>query len=261
MDAPLHERVASELRRRISSGELPVGAAVPSESRLCEQWGISRGPIRQALATLRAEGLIGGGRGRPPVVRSQSVPQPFETFLSFSRWVELMGRTPGQRTLEIARRPATPEACDALGVEEGAPVVQLLRLRLMDDMPAMVERTTFVWSVGRLLFDFDCDSGSVFAHLSRCGVDLSRARHVIDAIATDETDAALLGVPLGSPLLRERRQTSSAGGEPVEFSDDRYRPDLVSFTIDNSQQAHPALLRGPSPDGPRPARVPQGATP
>ncbi|UBU10242.1 GntR family transcriptional regulator [Nonomuraea gerenzanensis] len=259
MDAPLHERVASDLRRRISSGELPVGSAIPSESHLCEQWGISRGPIRQALATLRAEGLIGGGRGKPPVVRSQSMPQPFETFLSFSRWVELMGRTPGQRTLEIARRPAGPEACDALGLEEGEHVVQMVRLRLMDDLPAMVERTTFVWPVGRLLFDFDCDSGSVFAYLSRCGVDLSRARHTIDAVGADRADSELLGIPVGAPLLRERRQTSSASGEPVEFSDDRYRPDLVSFTIDNSQQAHPALLR--SPNDLLPARAPQGETP
>ncbi|MGP4098297.1 GntR family transcriptional regulator [Nonomuraea sp. KM90] len=244
MDGHLHERVAADLRRRISSGDLPVGAAVPSESQLCEQWGASRGPIRQALATLRAEGLIGGGRGKPPVVRSHTMPQPFETFLSFSRWAERTGHTPGQRTVEIARRPATAEAADALSVDEGAPVVQLLRLRLLDGVPAMVERTTFVWSVGRLLFDFDCDQGSVFAYLSGRGVDLSTARHVIDAIVADETDAALLAVSPGSALLRERRRTSSADGVPVEYSDDRYRPDLVSFTIDNSQQAHPALLRG-----------------
>ncbi|GLY52025.1 HAD family hydrolase [Lentzea sp. NBRC 102530] len=32
-------------------------------------------------------------------------------------------------------------------------------------------------------------------------------------------------------------------GRPVECSDDRYRTDLVSFSIENSQQAHPALLR------------------
>nr|WP_055505518.1 GntR family transcriptional regulator [Nonomuraea pusilla] len=246
MDGPLHERVAADLRRRISAGELPVGSALPSESQLCEQWGASRGPVRQALATLRAEGLIGGGRGRPPVVRSSTAPQPFETFLSFSRWARQMGRTPGQRTLEIARRPASPQAADVLGLDDGEPVVQLLRLRLLDGVPAMIERTTFVWPVGRLLFDFDCDSGSVFAYLSGCGVDLSTARHTIDAVTAGEDDCALLGIAPGAALLRERRRTSSADGEPVEYSDDRYRPDLVSFTIENSQQALPALLRSPA---------------
>ncbi|QWB27233.1 MULTISPECIES: GntR family transcriptional regulator [Streptomyces] len=246
MDGPLHGRIASDLRRRIASQELPLGAPVPSESQLCEQWNASRGPVRQALATLRAEGLIGGGRGKPPVVRSQVAPQPFETFWSFSRWAEELGRTPGQRTLEVARRPASPEAADALELEEGEPVVQLLRLRLLDGVPAMIERTTFVWPVGHLLFDFDCDSGSIYAYLSGQGVDLSMARHVIDAVAADSTDASLLTTPQGTPLLRERRRTRSLTGEALEYSDDRYRPDVVSFTIENSQQSHPALLRSPN---------------
>ncbi|GAA0965403.1 GntR family transcriptional regulator [Acrocarpospora macrocephala] len=244
MDRPLYERIAAEIRHQIASGRLPVGAALPSESQLCEQWGASRGPVRQALAALRAEGIIGGGQGKPPVVRSQAVTQPFETFLSFSRWAHDLGRTPGQRTLEIARRPASPEAAEALRVSEGEPVVELLRLRSLDGTPAMIERTTFIWSVGRLLFDHDCDSGSIFAFLSGQGVDLARGRHVFDAVNADATDSELLEIPPGAALLRERRHTSTTAGEPLEYSDDRYRPDIVSFTIENSQQAaRPALLR------------------
>ena len=233
---PLHRRLADELRQRIATGALPVGAALPTEAELCRQAGASRGPVRQALATLRAEGLIGGGRGRPPVVRAQPVPQPFETLLSFSRWAEQSGRRPGQRTLEIARRPAGAEAADALGLEAGEPVVELLRLRLLDGQPAMLERTSFIEPVGRLLFDFDPDAGSLYAYLIERGVDLAVARHVFDAIAADATDARLLGIAEGAPLLRERRHTASADGEQLEFSDDRYRPDLVTFTIENAQE-------------------------
>ncbi|WP_062432876.1 GntR family transcriptional regulator [Herbidospora daliensis] len=243
MDEPLHRRIAADLRRRIADHELPVGSALPSESHLCEQWGASRAPVRQALAALRAEGLIGGGQGKPPVVRSTAVSQPFETFLSFSRWALDHGRVPGQRTLEITRRPASPEAAEALSLPDGDPVVDLLRLRLLDGIPVMLERTTFVWPVGRLLLDHDCDEGSIFAFLAARGVDLTHARHVIDAVAADPVDADLLGLPPGAPLLRERRHTTSAAGEPVEYSDDRYRPDAVSFTIENSQRARPALLR------------------
>ncbi|RBM12982.1 GntR family transcriptional regulator [Prauserella sp. PE36] len=243
MDVPLHEQIAADLRRRISSGELPVGAAVPSESQLCAQWNASRGPIRQALTALRAEGMIGGGRGKPPVVRRQALSQPFETFLSFSRWVHGLGRTPGQRTLEVARRPATVELADELDLGEGDPVVQVLRLRLIDETPTMIERTTFVEPVGRLLFDYDCDSGSIYAYLGEHGVDMSNARHLMDAVAADATDSELLGIDVGAPLLRERRRASGLDGRPVEYSDDRYRPDLVSFAIENSQRAQPAFAR------------------
>ncbi|TWP50085.1 GntR family transcriptional regulator [Lentzea tibetensis] len=243
METPLHERIAADLRRAIASGELAVGDPVPSESQLSAMWNASRAPVRQALSALRAEGMIGGGRGKPAVVRMQALSQPFETFLSFSSWAAGMGHTPGQRTLEIALRPASAEVADALGLEEGAQVVQLLRQRSIDGRPTMLERTTFVEPVGRLLLDFDCDSGSLYAHLGSCGVDMSVARHQIDAVAADEVDSSLLDVPVGAPLLRERRRASGVDGRPVEYSDDRYRPDMVSFSIENSQQARPALLR------------------
>jgi GntR family transcriptional regulator len=108
----------------------------------------------------------------------------------------------------------------------------------------MVERTSFVEPVGRLLFDFDPDSGSLYQYLTEQRVDLAVARHVFDAVGADAVDADLLGVAAGAPLLRERRRTTSRDGEPLEWSDDRYRPDLVSFTIENARaRARPALAR------------------
>ncbi|WP_084533671.1 GntR family transcriptional regulator [Nocardia fusca] len=183
------------------------------------------------------EGLIGGGQGRRPVVRDTAVGQPFETLRSFTAWAGRIGRTPGQRTVEIARRGASAAAAAALRMAEGAPVIEVLRLRLLDGAPVMVERAAFVEHVGRLLFDFDPDTASIYAHLADRGVDLQSARHTIDAVGADETDAALLGVAPGTPLLRERRHTSSAAGVPLEYGEDRYRPDRVTFTIDNARPA------------------------
>src|SRR5262245_57667102 len=173
--APLHRQVADGLRRRIATGALAVGDSLPSEAQLCAAYGVSRGTVRQALATLRAEGAIGGGQGKPPVVRARPIAQPFETLLSFSAWALALGRTPGQRTVEIARRAASPEAADGLGLDEGEFVVQVLRLRLLDGIPAMIERTSFAERVGRLLFDFDPDSGSLYQHLTEQGVELAVA--------------------------------------------------------------------------------------
>jgi GntR family transcriptional regulator len=240
----LHQRIADELRRRIFDGELALGDAVPSEAQLGEAFGASRGTVRQALTALRTEGLIGGGRGRPPVVRSTVASQPFDTFLSFTAWARQLGRTPGQRTIEVARRGAGVDAADALDLAPGEPVVEVLRLRLLDGRPAMLERASFVEPVGRLLFDFDPDGGSIYAHLTDHGVDLASARHTFDAVAADHTDAGLLGISLAAPLLRERRRATTIDGRPLEYGDDRYRPDLVTFTVENTRDANPAVLAG-----------------
>ncbi|MGW3041970.1 GntR family transcriptional regulator [Kitasatospora sp. NPDC001159] len=233
-ELPLHQRLGAEFQRRIESGEWPEGEPVPSESQLCAEFGASRGPVRQALAMLRREGSLVGGRGKPPVARRSAPSQPFGTFLSFTQWARTIGREPGQTTVEVARRRATPEAAARLGLTEGEPVVELVRLRLLDGVPAMLERSTFVHEVGRILFDFDPDTGSVYEELLRRDVDLHHARHTIDAVAAEPSDAELLRITVGDPLLRVRRLTTSSQGVPLEDADDRYLPAMATFTIENT---------------------------
>lgn len=241
---PLHVRIAESLRQQITSGTLSVGEPLPSEARLGERFDASRGTVRAALAALDREGLIDRGQGRSPIVREGVAAQPFETFLSFTAWAHGAGHVPGQRTLEIARRGASPAAAEALDLEAGEPVIEVLRLRTLDGLPAMLERASFVEHVGKLLFDFDPDAGSIYAHLTAQNVRLHSARHVIDAVGASDEDAQLLELAPGAPLLRERRRVLSPTGEPLEFGEDRYRPDRVTFSIDNVHSPTP----GASPD-------------
>ncbi|MBL7262208.1 GntR family transcriptional regulator [Paractinoplanes lichenicola] len=240
MTEPLHRTLAAKLRERIRGGDLPIGASLPSEAELCREFDASRGPVRQALATLREEGLIGGGQGKRPVVLDAVPAQPFESFLSFTLRAEITGYAPGQRLQEIALRRPEPPVAAALQLEPDQLAVQLLRLRLLDGKPAMLERMTYVESVGRPLLDADLDAGSIYAYLIDRGVDLHAARHTFDAIAADATDSRLLGVPVGSPLLRERRLTTDSTGTPIEWSDDRYRPDIATVTMTNTRSSKAA---------------------
>jgi len=54
---PLHEEVIDQLRDRIVQGELSPGARL-NERVLCEQLGISRTPLREAIKMLATEGLV-----------------------------------------------------------------------------------------------------------------------------------------------------------------------------------------------------------
>ena len=251
MAIPLHETLRQELLARIEDGRWPEGYPIPSEARLREEFGVSRGPVRQALATLRESGHLEGGQGRPPVVVRSVPAQTTDVFASFTEWAESLGRVPGQRTHEIARRPAGEEIADRLGLDPADHVVTVTRLRLLDGEPTMVERTAFLLDVGASLLGFDADSGSIYRHLTEQGVELVRATHVIDAVAADALDAELLGVPEGSPLLRERRTTVDDAHRTVEYSDDRYLSDRATFVVTNHRSATSRLGLTPVEPGPR----------
>lgn len=230
-----HEHVAAVLRQRITRHEYQIGESLPAESALCAEFDVSRGPVRQALATLKNEGLIRISRGKPATVRSHDVRQTLDTFTPFTQWAERNGRTAGSRTLEISRRRASATAATALGLTTDDFVVDVLRVRLLDGEPAMIERSSFTDAVGSLLFEFDTDSGSITDYLTDRGVKWDAMEHVLDAVAADEVDAENMHIERGSPLLRERRTSRDQFGVAFEYSDDRYRPDVVAFSIVNAR--------------------------
>lgn len=53
----LHDEVVARLRELVLEGELAPGTRVP-EKALCERFGVSRTPLREALKVLAAEGLV-----------------------------------------------------------------------------------------------------------------------------------------------------------------------------------------------------------
>src|SRR5262245_22232754 len=78
--------VAADLRERIARGELADGQALPVESALMAELGVSKGVMREALRILEQQGLVevrrgagGGPRVRHPSIAEASV--PFATFL------------------------------------------------------------------------------------------------------------------------------------------------------------------------------------
>jgi GntR family transcriptional regulator len=230
---PLHAAIAQELREAIRSGEYPPGTPLPSEAQLSERFKVSRGTVRHALAALRVEGLIVGGRGRMPIVRRSGLAQSFDQLVSFTMWARQLGRTPSARTLELARRPADAESAEQLALAPGTPVFQYKRLRLLDGEPVMIERTTMIEAVGRLLLDCDLDGGSVYGQLAARGIEFSEADQTIAAIAAGGDDAALLGIGRRSPLLEVRRRALDPDGRVLEWARDRYRADAFEITVHN----------------------------
>ncbi|OPA79234.1 GntR family transcriptional regulator [Paenibacillus selenitireducens] len=55
---PLYQQIANDLERRISYGEFPPGAMLPSERKLAEQLGVNRSTVILAYAELRSLGII-----------------------------------------------------------------------------------------------------------------------------------------------------------------------------------------------------------
>ncbi|GAA0492118.1 FadR/GntR family transcriptional regulator [Microbacterium aurantiacum] len=80
---PLWTAAADQIRERIESGDIPVGARLPSERDLCAQFGISRISLRESLRVLQSTGYV---ETRPGSGTYARLPEPIADG-SLAAWI------------------------------------------------------------------------------------------------------------------------------------------------------------------------------
>lgn len=235
-----HEEISEFIRDEIFSNRLKTGQSLPSEAELCAQFNSSRGPVRQAMSTLRAEGLISSGRGRRSIVLSNARTETFDDILSNSSWLMRVGKKVTSRMLYFEPRPIPAEAAEGLSAQPGAPLLTLKRVRSANDEPLLIETLYFDESVLDIMRTIDVEHESVHLHLMRNGIDFNNISRCFEFEQADEQDAALLEVPEGTALIVARIRAYTHAGKAVEYAVHKFRADKVSIGLNNVRgQASP----------------------
>jgi GntR family transcriptional regulator len=232
-DVPLYVQIADSFLDRIESGRLLPGDRLPPERELSEGLGVNRMTLRRALRNLEAQGLLIRRQGSGTFVADPKIERQAGRLISFTRGMERQGFAPGARVVRLEERPVEASLAAVLHLPVHAPVYDLLRLRLLNDVPAMLEH--YVMSVRRFpdLGRFDLEHRSMYEVMeTEYGVGVRRARQSLEPVVASEFEADLLGVSLGAPLMMERRLAYDQEDQPVEHGRDLYRGDRFRFVTE-----------------------------
>jgi GntR family transcriptional regulator len=200
---PFYFQLTELLTREIATGRWAVGERLPSEPAICEQFGVSRTTVRQALAALESAGLIRREKGRGTFVAEQ---EPggwlLQSAHGFYEEAERAGHAVQSRVLGRRVEALPPWASDALRLPEGSDGVTVKRLRWIDDRLVMYVISHFPAVVAEALLHADLETGSLYRVLEeREGLVVAGGRRVVEATRADPELAGLLEVEPGSPLL------------------------------------------------------------
>jgi GntR family transcriptional regulator, transcriptional repressor for pyruvate dehydrogenase complex len=69
----LYMQIYNQILSQIQSGTFRIGDKLPTERELCEQFGVSRAPVRQALSALELNGIIYSRQGEGVYVKSNQL--------------------------------------------------------------------------------------------------------------------------------------------------------------------------------------------
>lgn len=222
---PLWHQAEQALRTMITNGTWPDGTQLPNEEKLGQMLGVSRITVRHALRNLEESGLLRREHGRGTFVRGAKVIAGIRGLTSFTQEMANLGLVGGSRMLDRREIPASEEVASALEMRAGAPVLMIRRLRLGNDDPIGVQTTYLAADRVAGLAESDAPIASLYDTLrDRFGITPKEAREIYRVGTVSPEDAALLGIPPGSPgFLVERIAYDAAG--PFEFTESTMRGD------------------------------------
>jgi len=229
---PLYGQLKELLRERILDGTYPPLSRMPSENELGQAFGVSRITVRQALGDLQKEGLIFKIHGKGTFVAKPKAFQNVSTLQGLAESMSQMGYEVINRLHSLKHLPAGALVAERLGLEEGAPVSEIKRVRLINREPVSLEITYVSREIGERLEKADLVSRDIFLILENdCGIALGHAELAIDAVLADADLTRALGVEEGSPIMRIERLTHTAAGAPLDFEYLYYRGDAFQYRL------------------------------
>ena len=227
--SPLYRQLMQRLRGDIAAGVYPTHSRIPSETELCQAYGVSRVTVRKALAELTREGLLRRMQGKGTFVCAPRITQSLRDVNSFHEACQVMGQTPGTRLISAQILPAEADAAAALQLPQGAECVEIVRLRTADGQPVMLETNRFPMSCAWLLKE-KLD-GSLYRLLEARGVVPTRGIHEISLCYATPLQARLLDVAAGDALLMLDQVICDQHGAPLHTSHQVIRGDRFTFRI------------------------------
>lgn len=216
---PLYDQIEQNFRELIIEGKLAQGETIPGEWELAELYGVSRLTVRKALDNLARQKWINRRQGVGTFVSTPPMTSIAPSKLSFSEQMRSIGRNPSSRMVDLRIVPAEGKIARLLSLQEGDPVVEIIRVRLADGVPILYECTY----LSQIRFpgleqSTELETGSLYDYLHKnYQVSVVEMDQTLQPVLLSATEASYLDSQAGSPGILSEVVATSADGIPVEY--------------------------------------------
>ena len=227
---PRYYQLREIIREKITSGHWAEGEVIPSERELGEQYGLSRMTVRQSVMDLVKEGYLYREQGRGTFVARPKITQQLSKLTGFTEDMQSRAQSTTTKVLGREMWAADEITAEKLRIKPGQPLFRVERLRLTEAEPLALE-TSFISFIGcENLLEEDLEHNSLYHLLeTKYGLPPLEAEQELEAGLAHESEAALLKIMAGGPVLLIRRTTYTERNQPLEYASSVYRGDKYRF--------------------------------
>ncbi len=204
----LYQRILSDIRDRILSGEWPPGHRIPFEHELSAEYRCSRMTVNKAMSELARTGLIERRRRSGSFVRRPQSQAAILEIHDIRAEVEALGLPYRYDRLSRELREVSLDGEQGGAFPEATPLLDLVCLHVAGTQPFCLEERSISLTAVPEAADESFETVAPGPWLL-ARVPWNAAEHRIQAVAADERMAKMLGIPRHAPCLVVQRRTWS----------------------------------------------------
>ncbi len=213
---PLYQQVRERLLKRIQKGEWQPGEIIPNEFEIAAEYDVSQGTARKAIGDLADSGILTRQQGRGTFVTEHLPGQGLSRFPGFVNTAHEPLNL-GSLACTCNKALASPDESAALGIERGAPVLRLYRLRTLNGTAIASEAISLPARLFRSFKPADATDALYDLYQREFGVHVVRIADKLSAVEADKRRAKELKVSIGAPLLKIDRTAFALDNQKVEW--------------------------------------------
>jgi GntR family transcriptional regulator len=231
---PYYIQLMDLLKDQMSKDKWLPGDQIPGEQDLCKTYGVSRTVVRQALRELEFQGVINRRKGKGTFISVPKISEGLvQNLTGFYQDMIERGHKPISKVLIQKIVPADEKVAHYLRIQAGTDVIDIQRLRFIDNEPIQLVTTYIPYELCPSLVKVDLTNLSLYAFLEKeFGIFPARGQRYIEAVLSNETEARLLNIKKGAPLLMLDSISYSDSGQPIEYYHALHRGDRSRFEVD-----------------------------
>jgi GntR family transcriptional regulator len=228
---PLYYQLLRIIQQAIDAGDLKPGEAIPTEQELVERYAISRATVRQAIMQLVNDGYLRREKSKGTFVTTPPEKIRFmESLRWFSKEMSRKGIPNLTRILEKDIIPASDDIAMNLQIAPGAPVFYVRRLRLVNNLPLLIDHHCVPYNLCPGIEEKYSDNTSLYETLEHeYGIKLHHGWREFEPIIPSQEDIDLLGIYSTTALLLVKSVVFNETDAAVDYFEARIHG---KFTVD-----------------------------
>lgn len=231
--SPLYQQLVQIIKAQLRDRIWKFDELIPSENELSALYNVSVGTVKKSLSVLVEEGVLYRRQGRGTYVAGPDFRNSFIRFFRYGAKNGGLNPIPTSKVLSSRVIPPPERVSQALALDIDEKVLDIKRIRFLENVPLMVEHLYLPQTVFKGFDDIDISGQLLYPiYDEKYNTPIIRAdEYLWPGIVEDET-ASFLDIPTKAPVICIERIAYTNEDKPVEYRMSIGRGDRFRYHIE-----------------------------